>query len=56
MTGWRLGWSVWPEKLIEHVIKFCVNNHSCVNAAVQFGGIAALDGPDEPINLSLIHI
>ena len=41
MTGWRLGWSVWPKKLVEHVIKFCVNNHSCVNAAIQFGGIAA---------------
>jgi len=47
MTGWRLGWSVWPEKFIEHVIKFCVNNHSCVNAAIQFGGIAALDGTEE---------
>ena len=47
MTGWRLGWSVWPEKFVEHVNKFCTNNHSCVNAAVQFGGIAALDGPDD---------
>ena len=53
MTGWRLGWSVWPKKLVEHVIKFCVNNHSCVNAAIQFGGIAALDGPDEPINFMM---
>ncbi len=50
MTGWRLGWAVWPEKLVEHVIKFCINNHSCVNAAIQFGGIAALDGPDDSIN------
>ncbi|MBO6483981.1 MAG: pyridoxal phosphate-dependent aminotransferase [Pelagibacteraceae bacterium] len=50
MTGWRLGWGVWPERFIEHVIKFCVNNHSCVNAAIQFGGIAALDGPEESIN------
>ena len=50
MTGWRLGWGVWPERLIEHVIKFCVNNHSCVYAAIQFGGIAALDGPEESIN------
>ena len=53
MTGWRLGWAVWPEKLIEHVIKFCVNNHSCVNAAIQFGGIAALDGPDDSINFMM---
>ena len=53
MTGWRLGWSVWPEKLVDHVIKFCVNNHSCVNAAIQYGAIAALDGPDDPINLMM---
>ena len=53
MTGWRLGWSVWPEKLIEPVIKFCLNNHSCVNAAIQYGAIAALDGPDDPINLMM---
>ena len=50
MTGWRLGWGVWPEKLVEHIVKFCVNNHSCVNAAVQFGGIAALDGDEEQLN------
>ena len=53
MTGWRLGWSVWPEKLVEHVIKFCINNHSCVNAATQYGAIAALDGPDDQINLMM---
>jgi len=46
MTGWRLGWSVWPEQLIEHVFKFCVNSHSCVNAPAQYGAIAALDGPE----------
>ena len=53
MTGWRLGWAVWPEKLVEHVNKFCVNNHSCVNAAIQFGGIAALDGPADSINFMM---
>jgi len=53
MTGWRLGWSVWPEKLVEHVIKFCVNNHSCVNAAIQYGAIAALDGPEDSINFMM---
>jgi len=47
MTGWRLGWGVWPENLIDHVFKFCVNNHSCVNTAAQFGAIAALDGPED---------
>ena len=50
MTGWRLGWSIWPEKLIEHVFKFCVNSHSCVNTPAQYGGIAALDGPEDHLN------
>ena len=50
MTGWRLGWGIWPEQLIEHVFKFCVNNHSCVNAAIQYGAIAALDGPEDALN------
>ncbi len=50
MTGWRLGWGIWPESLIEHVFKFCVNNHSCVNAAAQYGAIAALDGPEDHLN------
>ena len=50
MTGWRLGWGVWPEKLVNHLFKFCVNNHSCVNAAIQYGAIAALDGPDDSIH------
>tara|TARA_B100000029_G_scaffold141916_1_gene137123 strand:+ start:5938 stop:7101 length:1164 start_codon:yes stop_codon:yes gene_type:complete len=50
MTGWRLGWSVWPEKLIEHVFKFCVNSHSCVNTPAQYGAIAALDGSENHLN------
>jgi len=50
MTGWRLGWSVWPEKLIEHVFKFCVNSHSCVNTPAQYGAVAALDGPENHLN------
>ena len=50
MTGWRLGWGIWPENLIEHVFKFCVNNHSCVNTAAQYGAIAALDGPENHLH------
>ena len=50
MTGWRLGWGVWPANLIEHVLKFCVNNHSCVNTAAQYGAISALDGPEDHLN------
>ena len=50
MTGWRMGWSVWPENLIPHVTKLAINSFSCVNAPSQFAGIAALDGPDDSIH------
>ena len=49
MTGWRLGWSYWPKEMIPHVNKLLINSVSCVNAAAQFAGIAALDGPDDSI-------
>lgn len=47
MTGWRLGWSVWPARLHEAARKLAVNSHSCVNAASQWAGVAALDGPQD---------
>jgi len=53
MTGWRLGWSFWPKNLIEHVNKLLVNSVSCVNASSQYAGIAALDGPDDSINMMM---
>ena len=55
MTGWRLGWSFWPKYLVEHVNKLLINSVSCVNAAAQFAGIAALDGPDDSINDMMKH-
>ncbi|MBT5914315.1 MAG: aminotransferase class I/II-fold pyridoxal phosphate-dependent enzyme, partial [Rhodospirillaceae bacterium] len=48
MTGWRLGYSVWPKNVIRHAEKLCVNIHSCVNASAQFAGIAALEGDQQP--------
>ena len=50
MTGWRLGYSVWPDTLIEAVTRLSVNNHSCVNAATQYAGIAALEGPQNAVD------
>jgi len=45
MTGWRLGYAVWPGKLYDYARKLAVNLHSCVNAATQYAGLAALTGP-----------
>jgi aspartate aminotransferase len=49
MTGWRLGYGLWPEALVEAAQKMAINCHSCVNAATQFAGLAALTGPREPV-------
>ena len=55
MTGWRMGWSVWPENLVPHVNKLLINSVSCVNAPSQFAGIAALDGPDDSIHAMMVE-
>jgi len=55
MTGWRMGWSVWPENLVSHVNKLLINSVSCVNAPSQFAGIAALDGPDDSIHSMMVE-
>ena len=47
MTGWRLGWSVWPEEFIEKVTRMAINSYSCVSAANQVAAMAALDGPHD---------
>ena len=47
MTGWRLGYAVWPEALAERATRLAVNCHSCVNAPTQYAGIAALEGPQD---------
>ena len=49
MTGWRMGWSIWPDALYENVRKLAVNCWSCVNAPAQYAGIAAIDGPQDAV-------
>ena len=50
MTGWRLGYSVWPARLYEAARKLAVNSFSCVNAPTQFAGLAALTGPQDAVH------
>jgi len=50
MTGWRLGFGVWPKALVDPIVRLAVNCHSCVNAPTQFAGIAALEGPQDAVH------
>jgi aspartate aminotransferase len=49
MTGWRMGYAVWPKALAEQATRLAINCHSCVNAAAQWAGIAALKGPKDDV-------
>ena len=49
MTGWRIGYAVWPEPLVEHATRLAINDHSCVNAATQHAALEALTGPQDAV-------
>ena len=49
MTGWRLGYSVWPDDLFDKARKMAVNSWSCVNTPAQYAAIAALEGPQDAV-------
>ena len=49
MTGWRLGFGIWPKALVQKADGIAINCHSCVNAPAQYAGIAALEGPQDSV-------
>ena len=51
MTGWRLGWGLWPASLADAATRLAINTHSCVNAATQYAGIEALTGPQDAVDV-----
>jgi len=53
MTGWRLGYGIWPLDLVEHVRKLITVDHSCVNGVAQMVGLAATTGPMECVDVFL---
>jgi aspartate aminotransferase len=50
MTGWRMGYGVMPAWLVEAVNKLMVNSNSCTATFTQRAGLAAIDGPQEPVD------
>jgi len=49
MTGWRLGYSVWPDGLFDKARKLAVNAWSCVNTPAQYAALEALTGPQDAV-------
>jgi aspartate/methionine/tyrosine aminotransferase len=53
MTGWRLGFGVFPEPLVEPVTRLLINSVSCTSAFSQYAAIAAHDGPWDAVDQML---
>jgi aspartate/methionine/tyrosine aminotransferase len=49
MTGWRLGWGLWPASLVDQAERLQINSNSCASAAVQIAGAEALRGPQDAV-------
>ena len=49
MTGWRLGYAIWPDALFDKARKLAVNAWSCVNTPAQHAALAALTGPQDAV-------
>jgi aspartate/methionine/tyrosine aminotransferase len=49
MTGWRLGYGIMPEWLVDAVNKLMVNSNSCTASFTQRAGIAALTGSQDEV-------
>lgn len=51
MTGWRLGYGVFPPDLFPYAERLAINSYSCPNAATQYAAIEALEGPQEAVEI-----
>ncbi len=49
MTGWRLGYGVWPSSLVDHAERLQINSSSCANAVTQVAAVEALRGPQDAV-------
>jgi aspartate/methionine/tyrosine aminotransferase len=50
MTGWRIGYGVMPEALATHVTRLMTNSNSCTASFTQRAALAALQGPQTPVD------
>lgn len=49
MTGWRLGYGIFPSELTPHIIKLATNSVSCATSFAQLAIVAALEGPQDSV-------
>ncbi len=53
MTGWRLGYGIFPHEMIPHISRLIINSVSCTSTFSQRAAVAALTGPREEVDKML---
>lgn len=56
MSGWRLGATIAPRKVIEVIAMLNVNDESCSNHFIQYGAIGGLTGPQDEVTHMLTEL
>jgi len=49
MTGWRIGYGLFPDELVEPITRLVTNSVSCTAAFSQMAAAAAIQAPQEPV-------
>ena len=49
MTGWRIGYGLFPDELVEPVTRLVTNSVSCTAAFSQMAAAAAIQAPQDPV-------
>ncbi len=49
MTGWRLGYGIFPKDVEPHISRLMTNSNSCTASFTQVAGIEALTGPQDDV-------
>ena len=56
MTGWRLGYGVFPEPLVPYILKLAGNSVSCAASFTQRAALQALEGPQQPVRDMVVEL
>ena len=49
MTGWRLGYGIFPEWMVEPIVRLAINLYSCTASFSQMVLVEAVEGTQEPV-------
>jgi aspartate aminotransferase len=55
MTGWRLGYAIVPQSLVEMYGQLLINTISCAPTFAQIGAVEALRGPQDDVEAMVVE-